>query len=216
VLVGHNQNGVADPYGAFSVIVRDANNQPFNGWTVTVDFSSCCPDIRLSDEQHGTGVSHVAGSAKASAVTDEHGTARFVIEGAASQGAGPSTGHAGAEGCALIWTNAPLGISILLTNGIDHPDVLVSTPDENGAAGSPGVGISDLSVFISDKNACTISTANFRQRSDFDFHLPVFNCSAVFSPASGFGVNVGDLSQWVGVKNSHASDFNGPFPANCP
>jgi hypothetical protein len=216
VLVGHNvSNTAADPYGAFSVIIRDAAYNPSQGLPVTVDFSACCPDIRLSNTQLGVGVSHVANSAIVTAVTDDTGTATFIVEGAASQGGGASTGTTGASGCAQI-TVWCYGVPFLLTNGIDHPTVLVSAPDENGAAGSAGVDVTDLSVWIEDKNAYSTNTANYRQRSDFDFHLPEFTCPAVFSSSSGLGVNLDDLAEWMKIKNAGGSYSNGPFPVTCP
>ena len=215
VLVGHNIAATAaDPYGQFTVVVKDATNSPLNGATVSVDFSGCCPGIRLSNTQLGVGVSHVANSAIATGLTDITGTATFRIEGAA---AAASSFITGTTGCASI-SATPNGSStpVLLTNGIDHPTVIVSTPDEGGINGNAGVDPTDLSVYIGDKNAYTTSTANYRQRSDFDFHLPVFNCSAVFNSSQGFGVNLGDLSEWVKIKNAAASAANGPFPIPCP
>jgi hypothetical protein len=216
VLVGHNGDGVADPYGRFPVILRDGYYSPLPNITVRVDFSGCCPDLKLSNTQHGVGVTHADGSATVTAVTDMTGAATFIIEGAASQGGGASTGARGTSGCATVSAMQYGGFWILITNGVDFPTVLVSTPDENGAAGTPGVEATDLSVFIADKNSYYVSTANYRQRSDFDFHLPAYNCSAVFNSSAGFGDNLGDLGQWVKIKNGGGSMYNGPFPLNCP
>lgn len=215
VLVGHDFGATAaDPYGQFVVVVKDASNSPLAGATVTIDFSACCPGIRLSNTQLGAGVSHVINSAQVTAVTDLTGTAVFRIEGAATGTLSPLTG---AIGCATISFTPPgVGTPILITNGIDHPTVFVAAPDLAGVVGASGVDITDLSFFLSDKNAYVQSTANYHQRSDFDFHLPVFNCSAVFNSSSGFGVNISDLGQWVAIKNSGSSFSNGPFPANCP
>jgi len=215
VLVGHNVGATAaDPYGQFTVVVKDATNSPLNGATVTVDFSSCCPGIKLSNTQLGVGVSHVANSAVVTGLTDVTGTVTFRVEGGAAGGASFLTG---AVGCASISAQVPLQVTpTVLTNGIDHPTVFVSTPDLAGTIGITGVDATDLAFWISDKAAYTASTANFRQRSDFDFHLPAFNCSAVFNPSTGFGVNATDLSQWISVKNGGGSFSNGPFPGNCP
>ena len=215
VLVGHNAGATtADPYGQFVVVVKDATNSPLNSATVTVDFSGCCPGIKLSNTQLGAGVSHVANSAVATGLTDVTGTATFRIEGAA---AGSSSFITGSSGCANISATPNGSITpVLLTNGIDHPTVIVSVPDLAGTVGTAGVDISDLAFFIGDKNAFAANNANYRQRSDFDFHLPVFNCVAVFNPTSGFGVNLGDLSQWISVKNAAGSFGNGPFPVTCP
>jgi hypothetical protein len=217
VVVGHNAaNTLADPYGTFVVVVKDATNSPLNNVAVKVDFSGCCTDIKLANTQLGTGVVHAANAAFVTGTTDVTGTVTFVVEGAASQGGGPSTGALGTSGCATITATPSGGSAVLLTNGVDHPTVIVSTPDENGAAGTPGVESTDLSVYIADKNAYTTSTANYRQRSDFDFHLPAFNCSAVFNSSAGFGDNLGDLGEWVKVKNAAGSLHNGPFPVTCP
>jgi hypothetical protein len=215
VLVGHDFGATAaDPYGQFSVVIIDANYAPLSGATITVDFSACCPSFRLSNTQLGAGVSHVLNSAQVTAVTDVTGTATFRIEGAATGALNPLTG---AVGCATISLTIPGGgFPIMLTNGIDHPTVIVAAADLAGVVGTSGVDITDLSFYISDKQAYVQSTANYHQRSDFDFHLPVYNCSAVFNPSSGFGVNIGDLGQWLAIKNSARSFSNGPFPSNCP
>jgi len=213
VLVGNNVgNTAADPYGTFQVVVRDATNSPINNSTVTVNFAGCCTDIKLSNTQLGTGVVHAANASSVTGTTDPTGTVTFIIEGAASQGAGPRTGLVSPNGCATI-TATPNG------GGAATPlstTVLVSTPDENGAAGTTGVEATDLSVFVADKNAYTLLQANYRQRSDFDFHLPAFNCSLVFNATFGYGDNLGDLTEWVHVKNSQNSIHNGPFPVTCP
>jgi hypothetical protein len=216
--VGHNAaQTAADPYGTFIVRLRDDLLNPIGGVTVIVDFSACCPGMRLSNTQLGAGVTHDLNSAKVSAITDATGTATFIVEGAANQGTGPSTGATGSQGCATISVSSLYPwYSLLLTNGIDFPLVCVSAPDENGAAGQPGVEATDLSVYIADKNAYYTSNANYRQRSDFDFHLPAFACSAIFNPTVGFGVNLGDLTQWVKIKNGAGSYGNGPFPPACP
>jgi len=212
VLVGHDFAATqADPYGQFIVIARDVFNAPEVGATISVDLSACCPDIKLSNTQLGAGVSHVPNSAIVRAITDVTGTATFRIEGAASQGGGPNTGSVNPLGCATISATPLGGAPEVLTS-----TVLVATPDENGAAGTTGVDATDLSVFVGDKNAYTVSQASYRQRSDFDFHLPTSNCSLVFNATFGYGDNLGDLTEWVHVKNAQGSFANGPFPASCP
>jgi hypothetical protein len=146
-------------------------------------------------------------------LTDVTGTATFRIEGAAQ---GATSFITGAAGCAVIKASVPTSTNITLTDGINHPTVIVSAPDLGGINGNAGVESTDLSVYITDKNAYTVTTANYRQRSDFDFHLPIFACSAVFNSSAGFGVNLGDLSEWVKVKNANGSIANGPFPVTCP
>ena len=49
-LVARGADGVADPLGIFTVTVRDFNNVPEEGATVTLDFSNC-PDIRVCADQ---------------------------------------------------------------------------------------------------------------------------------------------------------------------
>ena len=217
VLVGNNFSNVADPYGLFTVTVMDDSSIPVAmiGATVSVDFSNCCPGIRLSNTQLGAGVSHAANSAIATAMTQgPNGTATFIIEGAS---AGVTSVFNGPTGCATI-SATPSGSStaVLLTNGIDHPTVMVSTPDEAGVVGTPGVDVADLSIFVLDKNTFYLNNANYHQRSDFDYHLPAYNCSAVFGSLGGFGVNVLDIVEWANVHFGANSVTNGPFPASCP
>jgi hypothetical protein len=218
VLVGCNAaNNAADPYGAFSVTVRD-NGGVIGGSIVTVDFTDCCPDIKLSNTQLGLGVIHAANAAIVTGVTDvTTGTVTFTIQGAASQGTGPYTGLVSPTGCAIITaTPSGGGTPVLLTDGSPHQRVLVSTPDENGAVGTPGVDVTDLSVYVFDKDAYFVDPAVYTQRSDFDFHLPAYNCSAVFAPSFGLGDNLGDLVEWIAIKNAAGSLHNGPFPVTCP
>jgi len=215
VLVGNNvTDTAADPYGLFTVVVSDGNSPVMNS-VVKIDFSGCCPDIKLSNTQLGVGVVHTPNAAFVTGTTDNTGTATFVIEGAASQGAGPVTGYVCSLptcGCATVTaTPSGGGTPVTLSSA-----VFVSTPDENGAVGTTGVDATDLSVFVFDKNAYFKDPTVYRQRSDFDFHLPAFNCSAVFAQSFGLGDNVGDLPEWVRIKNAATSIHNGPFPVTCP
>jgi len=158
---------------------------------------------------------HDANSALVSAYTDLTGTATFRIEGAA---AGAASILGGSQGCAII--SAGVGSypwnQMLLTNGIEHPTVMIAAPDLAAFVGTQGVDITDLSFYLSDKAAFFANNANYRQWSDLDFHLPVYKCQHIFNPGSGFGVNLGDLAQWVMVKNAAGSYSNGPFPTSYP
>lgn len=211
VLAGHNFGATAaDPYGNFTVVIRDCLNNPVMGATITINLGNCCPDIRLSNTQLGSGVSHVPGSAIITGITDPTGTAVLVIEGAAT--GSPVT--PGSAGCATISATPLGGLPILITDGISHPLALVSAPDLSGVAGTPGVDVADLAFWITDKNAYAASTANYRQRSDYDYHLPSFNCIPLAT--GGNGVGVADLAQWLTIKIAGNSFANGLFPVNCP
>ena len=141
------------------------------------------------------------------------GTATFRIEGAA---AGALSSLVSPSGCALITAALSGGLPVLLTDDVYHPTVVVATPDLGGVMGGAGVEITDLATFLADKNAYAMTTANYRQRSDLDFHLPTFNCWETFNPVIGHGDNLGDLTQWISIKNATGSSSNGPFPVNCP
>jgi len=82
-LVGTTLN-VADPLGAFTVIVRDADNLVCPGVVVTLDVSGA-PDVGLSDFQP---VVTYLSCTQVSAITDTDGKASFIVVGSATNTSG--------------------------------------------------------------------------------------------------------------------------------
>jgi len=74
--------GVADPRGAFTVVVRDLGNNPMPGLTVELDVTNQ-PDLLLSTIQPFPGMTAIS-CFKASVVTDGLGSATFTVVGNAS------------------------------------------------------------------------------------------------------------------------------------
>ena len=78
-LVGMH-DGVADPFGLFTVTVRDANGLKIPGAPVSVDFSGC-PEFFPSAVQPYPGLSMSCATRTVSAIADGNGVASFVIVG---------------------------------------------------------------------------------------------------------------------------------------
>jgi hypothetical protein len=73
-------DGVADPFGLFTVTVRDANGLKIPGAPVSVDFSGC-PEFFPSAVQPYPGLSMSCATRTVSAIADGNGVASFVIVG---------------------------------------------------------------------------------------------------------------------------------------
>jgi hypothetical protein len=198
----------ADPLSQFVVTILDATNSPLNGATVTVDFTACCNDMRVSTTQSLAGL--VVAGKTVSAVTNVAGQATFRIEGGARDQTVPPvpgivtpTVSIASGGCATITATVPLGTPVLITNGVDHPTVFVAAWDLDGALGA-GSGITgvDLSLFFYDVLSTGSPFLQQRQRSDFNH--------------SG-NVNGADGSLLMNsILVSHGSIANGTVFTACP
>src|SRR5262245_21463197 len=79
-LVGQT-NGVVDPHGDCTMIIRDASNNPAPNVPVTIDFSNC-PDIRICTSQSGgTQVGCSRSARSVTRYTDATGRVTFTIIG---------------------------------------------------------------------------------------------------------------------------------------
>jgi hypothetical protein len=157
-LVG-THNGVADPRGEFSIVVRDLAHTAVPDCEVTIDFGAC-GDIRIATVQPSPGVTVeclASHHALVHATTDALGTVRMSIVGFATNTAAHSPG-AGFK-CATVYA----GTTNLGT-------INVAAFDQNGAG---GVNAADISVWLPD--AFDFPTV-YRGRSDF-------NCTNSVNPA---------------------------------
>jgi hypothetical protein len=150
--------GVPDPLGIFTIIVRDADQNPVPFTPVVIDFSNC-PDIRLCASQPAAGASVQCSGASGSirAMTDEDGTVTLSLVGGATN---VTSGVPGSVfQCATVSAGDPL---ILLAN------VNVGAFDQNGTG---GVVPADISRWLGDS-----FSPGLEPRSDY-------NCTQSINPA---------------------------------
>ena len=152
--------GTPDPVGQFTVTVRDLANNPLNGASVVNDLSGCT-DLTLCANQFDAGALVNCAAKTTRKFTNISGQVSFIVLGG-SNGSGNATTLLGG---AKIYANGTL---------IASPTASVFDLD-----GSNGVGINDLSVWLTDFG--TFGNPAFG-RSDFD-------CSG--------SVGINDLSLWL-------------------
>lgn len=144
-MVGSNV-GVADPSGAFSIVVRDLANNPINGSSVVLDFSASS-DLLPASDQFDAGVTVNCAAKTVRKFTDATGTVSFTVVGASNNG-GNSPG-------------AGLGGVKVYADGVLLGSMTAAVLDQDGAGGA---GANDLSVWLADQGS-----GNYYGRSDFDF-----------------------------------------------
>jgi hypothetical protein len=169
-LVCTNGNSVPDPYGAFSIVVRDPANNPMAGSAVTLDFSTC-PDVSFCSVQAAPGqFANCSGSTeRVTAITDINGIARFNIVGGVAHVV-PAPGTAG---CCVLYVDG-----FLITDGTTRPTIAVSAFDQSGG---DGLTVGDLSLWLADYFGGV-----YQQRDDYDRQTM---CIAA--------VGVPDLGRWL-------------------
>ena len=123
--------GASDPAGQFTVTVRDLANNPLHGASVVVDLSGCT-DIAICSDQLDLGAIVNCASKTVRKFTCINGQVQFGILGG-SNGSGNATTLLGG---AKIYANGTL---------IASPTAAVFDLD-----GSNGVGINDLSVWLTE------------------------------------------------------------------
>jgi hypothetical protein len=175
-LVG-SRAGVPDGTGAFTVVIRDLMNNPTPSAAVVVDLSNCADLTLCSDQLDASAAVSCAGKSMRK-FTDASGSATFTVQGG-SNGAGQASTLA--HGATLY------------ANGVILGSPTASALDLDGVN---GVGIDDLSVWLSDFGAP--GGPEFG-RSDFD----------------GDGkIDINDLSLWVSAYGAGGSVQG--CAASCP
>jgi hypothetical protein len=170
-LVG-NLGGVPDAAGSFTVTVRDLANNPLNGASVVVDLSGCT-DLAICSDQLDAGAIVNCAAKTTRKFTNVAGQVSFIVLGGSNGSGNATTLLAGAR----IYANGTL---------IGSPTASAFDLD-----GANGVGINDLSVWLTDFG--TPFNPAFG-RSDFD-------CNG--------SVGINDLSVWL-------TEFgNGTSAASC-
>ncbi len=95
--------GVADPYGQFTVTVRDFSNNLIPNSSVIIDVSANTPDIKIQSTQPFAGLTTDCTTKTVRALTNASGVATFRIVGASTPGltAGFNKGTILADGVVL-------------------------------------------------------------------------------------------------------------------
>lgn len=140
-----NRFGVPDPYGTFTVLVRDLANNPVPGSMVVVDYANV-PDLDLCADQQDANLVVDCATRTARKLTDAQGIATFLLMGGAhnnggAPGAGPNALRFYADGVLL-------------------GSATVAIYDQNG---HNGLGANDLSAWLAD-----FVTLAYFGRSDYD------------------------------------------------
>jgi len=175
-LVG-SKTGVPDPHGSFTVVVRDLANNPINGASVVIDLSGCT-DLRMCNDQLDASATVNCAAKTTRKFTNVSGSVSFIVLGGSRVPGGPITLQGGGK---------------IYANGTQLSSPTVSAFDLDGGS---GVGINDLSVWLTDFG--TTGHPPFG-RSDYD-------CNGA--------VGINDLSVWLtefGFTTSIAS-----CAVNCP
>jgi hypothetical protein len=158
-LVG-SRAGAPDATGSFTVVVRDLANNPLNHQNVVVDLSGCT-DLAICSDQLDPAATVNCAAKTVGKFSDVTGSVSFTLVGA-SNGTGNAT--------------TLLGGARVYANGVLLRLPTASAFDLDGVN---GVGIDDLSVWLSDFGAPGNPAFG---RSDFD----------------GDGkIDINDLSLWV-------------------
>jgi hypothetical protein len=168
-LVGIDAHGSPDPLGAFTVTSNHTDGTPNVGALVVLDFSGC-PDVSICSAQVTPGITAQCSptSHTISGFTNAGGQVTFYVIGGGN-------GHqpCSAAPCMIVSIDG-----VVVTDGVNHPIVNVSTTDLNGIN---GVSAADLSQFFADSFSAT-----YCARSDYDH-----------SVTCAFAVGASDLSRWL-------------------
>jgi hypothetical protein len=127
------KDGVPDPTGEFTVVVRDIGMFPIEGASVWIDLSSCS-DILLASQQPWPGLDLSCADSWIRGITDATGSITFRIVGSAAKR------YAGAR------TTSPCA-NILSDYGVSIGTVRVATLDQDGVN---GVGPNDVALWQCD------------------------------------------------------------------
>lgn len=138
--------GVADPSGAFTITVRDLGNNPINGSSVLLDFSTAV-DLRPAADQLDAGSLVNCTGKTVRRFTDVTGQVSFTVVGGSNNlGASPGAGFGGVK---------------VYADGVLLGALTAAVLDQDFDSGA---GANDLSVWLSDQG----STLYFG-RSDYDY-----------------------------------------------
>jgi hypothetical protein len=142
------KDGVVDPYGAFTVTVKDAGGFPVVGCNVEIVFA---PDLKVYSASPGATVDCDDNSV--SAISNANGEATFDLAGATINSNGVATGS-GLNGATISVCGITIG------------QATVAVFDENGVVGMLGMQGGDLGAWLGDFGKQ--GTIGYKGRSDFN------------------------------------------------
>jgi hypothetical protein len=176
-------NGVvADPYGTYTVTVKDVANNACPGSIVTLNFLGSS-DIRLATDFAPAGQVNTCNVA--TVTTNGSGVATFIVVGAAKNNGGLVTGG-GAGGMTVRADGYVLGT------------VTAAVYDQNGANNvNKGVDVTDLSAWLTDSGLFGgLGNPGYKGRSDYNHNGQI---------------DVVDLSYWLTLSGSGTSAVGGTY-----
>ena len=189
--------GTPDPFGRFTVTVRDLANNPMSGASVVVDFSNCV-DLKICCDQADSACITCCIKHTLRKLAGLNGSVSFIVLGG-------STGSGNAVSL--------LGCPKIYANGVLLGSPTASAFDLDGAN---GVGINDLSVWLTDFGTAGNPTFG---RSDFDGSGSVgINDLSVWLTMFGNGASAASCTT-VSPTPEGLSSGDGPFvptPVSCP
>lgn len=131
VLVAWGADGTADPFGTFTILVRDLVGRPQQSSSVVVYFRDC-PDVRICSDQ-GPDLNVYCEGRSVWGLTDQDGRVTFRVVGCATNlGASPGAVAPGVD---------------VYADGVFLRTISASVLDQDGAGGVDGA---DLSLFLAD------------------------------------------------------------------
>jgi len=130
LLVGRSGDVADTTFGAFTVEVRDATNNPVANSPVEVRILNC-PGARLSSQSYDPPSTIRCGTAGVLQTTDTHGEVRIALVGAGTPGSPPGGGP-----CVQVFAS-----------GVFLGTASLAYLDQDG---SGGMGASDLTLWLSD------------------------------------------------------------------
>ena len=150
-VVGTNA-GTPDPWGTFTIVVRDLGSNPIANSQVVLDFLACTDMDLCSAVVAGQTVDCPTMTVRG--FTDALGSITFTVLGAA-RNTGAAAGPGG--GCVNV-----------LADGVSLIHATATEIDENGDVTTNGVEVTDLSAWLKD-----LGTGFYLGRSDFNHNAAV-------------------------------------------
>ena len=151
-LVGHDGNGIVDPAGRFTVVIRDLANNPIANTVVRVELNGS--DLRMSSTPALPWLHVDCATRSVWGLTDTQGRLEFAILGYAHNPFGAGTGAA-AGGARIL--EYPPGVPCCGPGGINLINSTVTAADHDG----DGLDVLDVARFFGD-----LGTGTYFGRSD--------------------------------------------------
>lgn len=164
LLVVGAAGGVADPAGAWTVVVRGFAGVPIAGSTVLIDFRQCS-DIQLACDQSVVANQVHSGPGYVFGITDRDGRFIFNVQGSA-------TGQHLDNGGISPGTNAGTPCATVYADGVMLGTVVVAALDVNGHGSPNAIDAADVAQVLADALSSSLG-ATPRARDDYNFDSQV-------------------------------------------